>query len=402
MIGRRQTSHHKLIILLAVSLLFSAAFAFILSQQPIILVRSDHYSRWYATYKLVTEGRDLYDSQNGEEIVALNTLPFDPVEGSFFYPAYLIAFTMPLVWMPYPAAHFIWLTLIQLFLITGIWLLYREIKWPHTVNQFTVFLLLSMVFIPNIQNTIWGQFNTLAVISLVLVYLCLRHNRYLLAGLLMAGMTFKPQQMLLTLLFLLLWSLFKRERRRLLPGFGLGMAALWLLATIFDPDWVSSFLRGVRAYTGHLRPEPVLGLPGYSGWIFFGAVGLFCLWTFARSLASGSKSVAFAGCVLLSLGTWWLYVPVLGMLHLVALPTALMLLFASLEQIESRYYSHSIALMFVLYGLGLIGFLYGLSSTGLYGLHIWLAELTYKLAAPILLVVLAIPLCFSGRDEILV
>lgn len=400
MIGQQEASSRKLIILLAVSLLFSAAFAFILSQQPIILIRSDHYPRWYATYKLVTEGRDLYDPKNGEEIVVLNTLPFDPVEGSFFYPAYLTVFTLPLVWMPYPVAHFIWLTLIQLFIITGIWLLYREIGWPHTVNQFTVFLWLSMVFIPCIQNTIWGQFNTLAVISLVLVYLSLRRNRYLLAGLLMAGMTFKPQQMLLTLLFLLLWSLFKRERWRLLLGFGLGMAALWLLATILDPDWVGSFLRGVRAYAGYLQPERALSLPGYSGWILLGAMGFLCLWTFARNLARGSKSVAFAGCVLLSLGIWWLYVSVLGMMHLVAFPIALMLLFASLEQIKSRYYSYGIALMFVLYGLGLIGFLYGLSSTGLYGLHIWLAELAYKLAAPILLAVLALRLCFSGREEI--
>jgi hypothetical protein len=54
--GNSPTTSHKLIILLAVSLLFSAAFSYILSRQPIILIRSDHFSRWYATNKLVHIG----------------------------------------------------------------------------------------------------------------------------------------------------------------------------------------------------------------------------------------------------------------------------------------------------------------------------------------------------------
>jgi hypothetical protein len=285
-------------------------------------------------------------------------------------------------------------------LIIAIWLLYREIKWPRTINQFTRFLLLSLVFIPNIQNTIWGQFNTLAVISLVLVYLCLRDSRYFLAGLLLVGMTFKPQQMLLTLIFLLLWSLYKRERWRLLLGFGLGMAALWLLASIFEPGWVTSFLRGVRAYTDYLQPYPVLYLPHVSGWFLAGVIGLLCLWFFMKNLGSAPNRVNFAGCVLLSLGVWWLYVPVLGMLHLVALPIALQLLFASLEKIEARLYRFGITTMSILYGLGLLGFLYGLTSAGFYGLHIQLSELAYKLVAPIFLVFLSIPLCFYSKAEI--
>ena len=221
-------TYNKLLILFLVSLVFSIAFSYLLSNQPTVLIRSDHFSRWYATFKMVTEQRSLYDPQNGKEIVTLNSIPFDPIEGSFFYPAYMIVFILPFVWFPYPLAHFIWLILIQIFLILAIWLIYREIKWPDSINQFTLFFFLSIFFIPNFQNTIWGQFNTIAVISLALIYICLRRQRYFLAGILATGMTFKPQQMLLTLTFLLVWALILKERRRFIFGFILGMLVLGL------------------------------------------------------------------------------------------------------------------------------------------------------------------------------
>ena len=232
-------TYNKLIILFLVSLVYSISFSYLLSNQPTVLIRSDHYSRWYATYKMVTEQRSLYDPQNGKEIVSLNSIPFDPIEGSFFYPAYLIVFILPFAWLPYPLAHFIWLNLIQIFLMLAIWLIYREIKWPNSINQFTLFFFLSIFFIPNFQNTIWGQFNTIAVISLALAYTCIRRQRYFLAGILATGMTFKPQQMLLTLIFLLVWALIQRERRRFIFGFILGMLALWLFANHFEPNWVT-------------------------------------------------------------------------------------------------------------------------------------------------------------------
>jgi hypothetical protein len=395
-------SSKKLIILLIVSLCFSIAFSYMLSKQPVVLIRSDHYSRWYATYKLITEGRSLYDPQNGEEIVALNSIPVDPIEGSFFYPAYLIVFTLPLVWIPYPLAHFIWLILIQLFYILGIWLVSREIKWPNSINQISLFLFLSIVFIPNLQNTIWGQFNTIAVISLALVYIFLRRRRYTIAGLMTTGLIFKPQQMLLTLFFLLFWALYRRERWRYLFGFGIGFVSLYLTAVLFEPNWISSFIEGIRAYSDYLNPNSVLSLQGITGWVILVITAIFLLCLLLRNLASTPMSVSFAGCIILCLAIWWLFVPVLGMMHMVALPITMLLLFAGQEGKKFRQYKYGIWVFLILFVLGMVGFLYGLSAPELYGLHIQLSQIAYKLVAPILLVILAIPLGFSRKEELLV
>jgi hypothetical protein len=210
-----------------------------------VLIRSDHFSRWYAVNKLLTEQRSIYDPQNGKEIVALNSIPVDPIEGSFFYPAHLLVFLIPVAKLPYHIAHFLWIFTIQLFLIIGLFAIYKETHWPRSINQFSLLVLLSILFIPNLQNTIWGQYNTIGVISIVLIYITLRRKKYLLSGVISIGLTFKPQNFLLLLLFLGLWALPQKKRLNFILGFVISCFCFWFMAEIYEPIWVKSFLQGI-------------------------------------------------------------------------------------------------------------------------------------------------------------
>jgi len=161
-------SKAKIIILLVVCFLFSVAFAYLLTAQPQVLTRSDFLPRWYAAQKFVAEGRSIYDPQNSLEVFSLNHPPSEIsaeetiYPAHFFYPAHLLLLVLPFTGLPFPLAFFIWLVLIQLFLVVSIYWLSRTEGWPHTPNQLAVFLILAIFFIPSIQNTIWGQFNTSA------------------------------------------------------------------------------------------------------------------------------------------------------------------------------------------------------------------------------------------------
>lgn len=387
----------KTILLLLVCFLFSVVFASLLTQQPAVLIRSDHFSRWYATHNLVMENRSLYDPQNGREVVALNSIPTDPIEGSFFYPAHLMLLILPLAWMSYPLAHFIWLVAIQLIYIAGIYLVSWAEGWPRSPNALAVFLLLSMFFIPNLQNTIWGQFNTVSVISLAMVYVCLRAGRYGLAGICALGLTFKPQAMLFSLVFLLLWAVFDRRRWSFFLGLGAAMLAAWALAEWLEPNWVGSFIRGVSAYNAFHHPTGTLGWMGAGGSILNIGLTLAFLFLVIWNRKCEPGSVCFSSGLVLSLGMGWIVVPVLGMMNLVALPLALIWLFANLEKTRPELYRFGLRAYLLLYALGLAGFVYGLTKPELYGLHTQLSELAYKVAAPILTVVLTIPLCLNGK-----
>jgi hypothetical protein len=100
----------------------------------------------------------------------------------------------------------------------------------------------------------------------------------------------------------------------------------------------------------------------------------------------------------LSIG--WLVVPVVGMMSLVALPLALIWLFANLEKTQPVLYRFALLTYPALYTLGLAGFLYGLSKPELYGLHIDLSGMAYKVAAPILTALLALPSSLSGKTSL--
>lgn len=381
----------KIIFLFTVGFLFSVAFSWILSKQPSVLIRSDHFSRWYATYKLVTEHRSIYDPRNGEELVALYPVPANWV-GNFLYPAHLLIFTLPFAQLPYPVAHFIWLILIQLFLLAGIGVVSRETRWPHTINQFSLVFMLSMFFLPNLQNTIWGQFNTIAALGLALVYAALRRERYFLAGIFAIGFTFKPQTMLLTLLFLLLWASFHRKRWTFILGFGLCSLGFWLFAEALVPHWITSFLRGVISYSNSLDPKPVLSKLWLPSWFLSALVIGSSAWLFLKNIHSAPTSIQFSGLLALSLGVWWVFVPVIGMMHLAGLPIIAIILFSALERGGSKLYLPGVLGVILLYLLGFIGFLYGLSRPELYGIHIELAELAIKIGIPVLILLLATPL----------
>jgi hypothetical protein len=85
----------------------------------------------------------------------------------------------------------------------------------------------------------------------------------------------------------------------------------------------------------------------------------------------------------------------MGMMNVVVLPLGLILLLAGLRKIHPGLYRYGLVAWLALYAFGVLGFLYGLSAPELYGLHIQLSEAAYKLAAPLLLVLLALPLCIA-------
>lgn len=380
-------------ILFAFGILLCLGIGVALNRIPGIPYQSDLFSRWYATTKLLDSGRNVYDLQNGREAIQYKAAPTTPLEAGFYYPAHLLVFMVPLAVLPFWLAHLVWTVSGLLFLFLGVWIVTAEEAWPHTINQRTVFVLLSMLFIPVIQHAIWSQFDALGVAGLALSYRELRRGRYEWAGLWAAGLTFKPQGSLLALGFLLAWSLLHRDRWRFAAGFGVSILGLWGLAEFFQRGWVVDFWGALQEY-GKLpytiqsdvdklwNPHQVLAIMLV---ILTMAAFLYC-----RNANPGSP--AFRACIALSLGVWWLVIPVIGMLHLVMLPIALVLLLSGLNEISSHLYPYAIIAFLLIYFLGIAGFLYGLSNPGLYGMHIQLAEAAYKITIPLLIVGFSLPL----------
>jgi hypothetical protein len=388
----------KFLMLATLGLLFCLAFAFAINRNPVTLYRSDMYLRWYAIDKLFSDARDLYDSRNGEEVISYawgeQTYPWTP---NFYYPAHLLVLIGPLALLPYPVAHLIWTVTGQIFYLVGVWLSMRLVAWPDSVNKRTALIVAAAFFLPYIRHTIWGQFNTIGVLSLVLCLYALRKGHHGLAGVLAIGFTFKPHTTVLTLAFLILWALFKRERWPFLFGFGLSALVTWAAAEVFQPGWVLDFVKTLGAYGSMKSAFDLLWNP-YQ--VVAGVSCAMALFLFLRNRRTPATSAAFAGCICLSLAVWCLVVPAIDIMHIVMLPVAVVLLLASLQVTYPRLYRCALIATALVYILGIVGFAWGLSRPELYGKHILWTEYAYNIAVPMLVGLFSLPLCSRGGRQV--
>ena len=185
-----RTDRQKVLVLALVGLLFAVAFAWLINQNEVMLRRSDFLQRWWAVNKLLLEGRNLYDIQNGIEVTAYGRMGLDPLNGGSYYPAHFVLLMAPFALLPYPPAHLLWTTFGLLSIFMGTWLVLRAANWPKTVNRATLFLLLTTLFVPTFQHTIWRQFNAIGLLAFGLTLWALGRGRLLQAG---AWAAFSPR-----------------------------------------------------------------------------------------------------------------------------------------------------------------------------------------------------------------
>lgn len=367
----------KLLILALVGLLFVLAIASLFSHSEPIRLRADFTQLWFAGRNLLGEGRSLYSTENGIDLILFTGIETNPYEGNFYYPAHLFVLYYPLSLLPLLTASFIWIFFIQICFFVGLWLVIRAAGWPRSTNQITLFLILATFFIPNIQNTIFGQVNTVAVLGIGLAYIALRRGSFAWAGVWATALTYKPQTNLLLLLFLLLWAGLYRHRWRFLLGFGFTALAQWSLAEFFQPGWVPAFITGLTNY--QFIPFAIKS-PIDSLWNPYQILSITLAFTFAvlviRHRQTQPTDPTFNLLFVISLALGWLIVPVVGMSNMVTAPAALLILFATLQTENPHLHRNGLITISAIYCLGILLFIFGLSNQ--YGFHINLTETTYK------------------------
>jgi len=390
----------KLFVLITVGLLYSVGVAYLFASLPNQRFTDDFFPRWYASKKLLTTGRSLYDWTNAREVSAITGWPRTHQLG-YYYPAYLLLFTAPLSMIPYEVARFIWT-------VFGLWCLWlgtvifaRLLAPNFSTNRLTLLLVLMTASVPVLQHTLNAQFNAPGVLALALTYLALRREKYLLAGVWAGGLLFKPQATLLPLFSFLMWSVLERNRRRFWVGLALAGIALCGLAEALAPGWVFHFWRALDSY------EPVRSLvdriwnPYYIVSITFTIMTVWFTFRLRRVPASANS---FSGLLVWTIGLNALIVPMFGMLHVVQIEPVFALL---LGGFAALYPSFALRVWIGTIGLfvaGILAFVIPLLLTGISGLQITTAEMVYKVAMPTLLSLASLPLMFhrgAARHTIL-
>jgi hypothetical protein len=326
----RASQLRLLLALLAVIL----SFASVLRTQMVAM--NDLYSRWYGTRELLLHGRSPYSDEVNREIqVAFYRHVLVPGEQldqqRFAYPAYTALLLWPIAFLPFATVSMIALPLLAAagagVVLCGI----QFLRWPLSLSDQFAAALLGLSTAPMLRALRFEQLSTLVVLFLVGGLFALSRKYFVVAGILLALATIKPQMALLTVLWLLLWSVSNwRERRSLALSFFVAMSCLLLVSSIVVPGWMLIFPGQLHSYAGYAGHDSLLTLIAgvFAGRLLSALLLAFtaiAIWPHRKASAT-SRAFQYSGALVLALSA--IVTPTMAAQHNLVLfvPAVLLLL----------------------------------------------------------------------------
>jgi hypothetical protein len=273
---------------------------------------SDFYPVWLTARECVPQRCDVYSPEMTREIQsgifgrALDPqLSSDPVADyrTFAYPAFTDLLFWPASQLPFSVVRVTLALLLGILTATSILLCMRALSWRVSLPWLAVIVLLVLGSYQVLEGLYADQLGLLVGFLLAASLLALQRGRLLLAGILMALTTIKPQMTVLAIFFLLIWSLSDwRARRLFVVGFLSTTLALALAATLVWPPWIASWMHVVLGYHRYARPplvSEVLAAPLGPGMAQPASVALTALlllvaaWLALRNRATDADSTRF-------------------------------------------------------------------------------------------------------------
>ncbi len=227
----------------------------------------------------------------------------------FAYPAYTAFTVAPFTLLSYNSARALACGTFAMLIALSIPCWMRTVGWrppPAMLAWIVVIVLLSPVSTRGLQLV---QIGLLAGFLLSVAALAVARNHLLLAGILIAGASMKPQLALLPTLWLVLWSWSCLQKRwPLLLGLGCTFSALIAGSAALVPQWVPHFMSGLAAYRHYTgAPSAFDAIFGRPWSIVPSALAFVALavaaWK-ARSAEASTRSYALALALALAVTVW--------------------------------------------------------------------------------------------------
>lgn len=218
---------------------------------------SDLYPRWFGARELLLHGRDPYTPQITREIQTgyygrplEPTRPNDPKDQqAFAYPLYVVFLLAPTVHLPFSQIQvgFRWLLVLLTLLSVPLWL--RALGWRVSRVAVATWVVITLGSLPAIQGLKLQQLSLLVCTLLAACTVAVTNGVLILAGVLLALATIKPQLTAVFAGWLMLWVFADwHSRKRLALSFVLTMAALVIGSEVLLPGWIGRFRAAAADY----------------------------------------------------------------------------------------------------------------------------------------------------------
>jgi hypothetical protein len=153
-------------------------------------------------------------------------------------PPVLFIFLLPLAWMPFTTAKFVWLVVNMTLIVTAGWMLTRIYLPVSSPRAKLIFLVYAMGFPAVIAGLYMGQITFLVFWGFVLCLTLIRKERWFWAGAALVLTAIKPHLTILSVIYLMAYMAKRRQWQGWL-GLALTGIGCLLVLFLFRPDILS-------------------------------------------------------------------------------------------------------------------------------------------------------------------
>lgn len=309
---------------------------------------SDLYPRWLGARELLLHGRDPYGDDITREIqrgyygreLDKGRVNDPKDQQGFAYPVYVAFLLAPTVKLPFNWVQngFRWFLILLTAATVPLWC--KAVGWRTTRLTTLAWIALTLGSFAAVQGIKLQQLTLLVCGLLASAFAFLVSGHLILAGILLALSTIKPQLAGILVAWLTLWTVSDwGARKHIAYSFGATMLALALGGELLLPGWISEFRGAAQAYLqytggGKSVLDVALGhsLGVLTGVLIILAVSIFC-WENRRAPTQDSD---FAWCLALVLAATLVIIPTYAPYNQLLLLPALMLIVAHADGLWIR------------------------------------------------------------------
>lgn len=218
---------------------------------------SDLFPCWLGTRELLLNGRDPYSPEITTEIQRGyygrpidNSRTTDPIdEQRFAYPLFVVFLLAPTISLPFTVVKVLFTLILSASAVWTVlfWIQVMGLKAGR--DTILACILLTLSTIPYAQGIQLQQLSVLVAFFLAAAGYALATEKFIVAGLLMASATIKPQLSIYLIGCVLLWSVGGWRSRKWVAISFLTVLIVFVLASeVLLPRWHLQFIAGIQPY----------------------------------------------------------------------------------------------------------------------------------------------------------
>jgi len=223
----------------------------------------DFTGYWSATY-LLHNGENPYSVELMGTVQRLQAHSTLGVTLMAWNPPFLFVFLLPLAWLPFTIAKFVWLVINILTVTTAGWLLTQLYLPAENPRLKLIFLIFAIGFPAVLAGLYMGQVTFLVLGGLVACMSLIKKEQWFWAGAALIFTTVKPHIVILPVIYLLVYMARRRQFKGWLGLASAGLACIIILFTfrsdvLYDllgetmitrVNWATSTIGGLVSYLG--------------------------------------------------------------------------------------------------------------------------------------------------------